>query len=316
MVNLKAGQQDLFESDLLQEKDIKIVSQSLVMKTLLKEIKSISKISSPVLVLGESGSGRSMIAKEIYHSSVINNKNLVVVNVSGVNPDIISFQLFGSEEDQSKDCFSNLEDKTLLIQNIDALPLDIQSKLLTVLKNKNKTKNRNHYKFRVICTANSLISQDIEKGNFREDLFRYLAQTLLIMPSLAEREEDIPGLVKVFLEVNNFRGIIDELAMNKLKFHSWKGNVIELGNICFQISSLYKDQLITEDLLPIFSEKDLDLALFVKYNPKINLDDLINYYISQSLKYFKSKKKSAESLNISVKTIYNKIEQGVIKSNL
>ena len=313
MIRLKVGQQELFEKKLQNEVDVKIVSQSSIMKALLSEVKKISKISSPVLILGESGSGKRMIAKEIFYNTNTSNSELIVFNSSGVNSDLIDFQLFGSEENKIEGCLSNIEDKTLLIQNIDFFPLDIQSKLLRFLQSKNDFRNQNSYKFRIICTANECISQKVESGEFREDLFRYLSRTLLIVPSLVEREEDIPELIKIFLEENSFKGIVDESAMCKLKNHSWRGNVIELKNVCFQLSSLYNDQVIMEKHLPILSSKDLNLSLFIKYNPNIRLEDLVNYYISQSLKYYKSKKKSADSLNISVKTIYNKIEQGTVK---
>ncbi len=313
MIKLRVGQQELFENKLLQEMDVKVISQSPVMKALLKEIKNVSKISSPVLILGENGTGKKMIARELFYNSITNNKELIVFNPSGINSDLINFQLFGSKENKIKGHLNNIENKTLLIQNIDSLSLDIQSKLLGFLQNKNGFRNSSSYKFRIICTADEFISQKVESGRFREDLFRHLSQTLLIVPSLIEREKDIPELVKIFLKDNNFKGIIDESAIHKMKTHSWKGNVIELKNVCFQIASLHNNEVVTESDLPIFSSKKLDLDLFIKYNPKINLDDLVNYYISQSLKYFKSKKKSAESLNISVKTIYNKIDQGVVK---
>ncbi len=314
MIKLKTGQQRLFEKELPQKMEIKIVSQSSVMKTLLKEVRNISKVSSPVLILGENGSGKKMIGEKLFHSSITNNKELIVFNSSGVNADLIDFQFFGSEDGKRKGYLHDIEGKTLLIQNIDSFPLDIQSKLLRFLQNTNNLNDQKSYKFRIICTANEFISRKIETGEFREDLFRYLSRALLIVPSLVEREEDIPELVKIFLEEDGFKGSLDESAMYKLRKHSWKGNIIELKNVCFQIASLYNNQVVYGDLLPISSCKNLELSLFIKYNPKIKLEDLVNYYITQSLQYFKSKKKSAESLNISVKTIYNKIEQGVIKT--
>ena len=310
MINLKAGQQELFENALQQERDVKLVSESLAMHTLIKKIKSIIKVSSPVLILGESGSGKRMIAKEIFNNSINHNKKLISINLSGMNSDLIDMKLFGSKDNQGY--LSSLNEKTLLIKNIDFLSPELQSKLLLFFQNGKILKNKNSYKFRIIATANSSLSHKIEKGEFREDLFRCLSQTLLIMPSLVERQKDILPLVNLFLEENNFKGTLDDSAMNKLQNHNWIGNVVELENICLQIASLYKNQTVSENHIPIFTSKDLDLALFVKYNPKVSLEELVNYYISQSLKHFKSKKKSAESLKISVKTIYNKIDQGSV----
>jgi len=320
VVHLKAGKQELFEHSLDREENIKIVSQSPVMRTLIDKIKNISSKSKPVFIIGENGSGKKMIAKEIFKTSVTHNDRLVEINLSGMTPDLMEIHLFNSKDKNNHlsthtSYLSNLKNTTVLIQNIDAMPLNLQSKLLKFFQENNNVQAKNECKFRVIATAHNSISQKIEKGEFREDLFFYLNQTLFIMPSLVERQEDIPELLKIFLDEHNFRGTLEESAINKLKHHSWRGNVLELRNICIQIASLHNDQVIDEHRLPIYSVKDLNLALFVKYNPKIKLDDLVNYYIAQSLKHFKSKKKSAESLNISVKTIYNKLEQGLVKIN-
>lgn len=308
MIWLKSGNQEIFDKKVLLENNKKIlVSESLVMKTLLKEIDKISKLSAPVLILGESGVGKKMIACEIFYNTLINNQNLIAFNCSGMDETLVDIKLFGSATEVG--CLSDISKKTILLEFVDSLSLKLQDKLIKFFRNYNKIP----YDFRIICTANSSLPVRIEHGLFREELFSHLSQNLLIVPSLVERQEDIPALIKDFLKENNFKGSLTNQAMERLKSHAWKGNVLELKNICIKIATLYPNQVVDMEQLPITFHSNLDVSLFVKYNKNIQLKDLINYYITEALKRFKSKKESARSLGISAKTIYNKLEKGEIK---
>lgn len=305
---LKAGKQERFDDRFHSIKEKEIISKSSVMKALLKETLVISKNTSPTLIMGGYGTGRSMMGRKIFNQSHTNNGDLIVINCAGMSASQIEEDLFSS----SKNVLKNIYGKTLMLESIDCLPDKLQPRLLNFLRNSQDSKQ--NYKFRLIATASERLYQKIEKGEFRENLFSYLSQNLLITPLLAERTEDIPDLIDAFFRKNNFKGTISEEAIQALVNHNWKGNVIELKNICNQISTLHKDKVITRKELSIVSHEETKVHLFVKYNPKIKLDELVNYYITQSLKHFNSKKASADSLGISVKTIYNKLESGVVKT--
>ena len=307
---LNSGNQERFDKSFsASNKDKQIVCKSSVMKACIEEIKTISKNSSPVLIVGGYGTGRSMMGRKLFNISHSNNEDLLILDCSGMSIDEAESKMFSESDAIFKNSVSN---KTIMLKSIEYLSKKLQSQLLHVIQN-SKDKRQGNYTFRLIATANEHIYQKIGKGEFREDLFSYLSQNLLVTPLLVERAEDIPGLIDAFLKENGFKGSITPEAIQSLTNHDWKGNVIELKNVCSQIATLHKDKVITPKELPLVSHQEIKVHLFVKYNPKIKLDELVDYYISQSLKHFKSKKESAKALGISVKTIYNKIDNGSIK---
>ena len=299
---LQPGQQSMLDKEKTNNSyhNKKIIQKSSIMKAILKQVERVAKNSNPVIFIGGHGTGRSMFAKKLYLSSHKNNADLICINCSQINSDKVQEALLQT--------LNNLNKKTLLIESIDDLSVPLQTHLLQHLRD---GKNRD---FRVIATASEYIYKKIEKKEFREDLFSHLSQNLILTPLLVERKEDIPELLALFLKQGGFQGQFTSKAIEALKSHDWKGNVVELKNVCSQISTLYKYKAFDVRDLPISTHKDIQVKLFVKYNPKITLEELINYYISESLNHFKSKSKSAKALGISVKTIYNKIDRGIIKA--
>ena len=313
MIWLKAGNQEFFNKK--GEKDNReqtLIADSPVMKAFLEQIKQIAQLSSPVLLLGENGTGRKMIAREVFNNSINKNQFFLSLNCYGMDDRLIESKLFGSnKKGEEQGLLHYAEGNTLFIEGIETLSLSLQEKLLKAVQSFESLKNTK--RIRLICSSDSNLPKKVEEAYFREDFFYYLSKNLLIVPSLKERLEDIPGLVSHFLKESSFTGVLTEKALLSLQSHSWKGNVRELKNICFQIATLCKNKTVRPEDIPISHSGKEDISLFITYNPKIKLEDLINFYILESLKHFKSKKKSARSLGISVKTIYNKIKSGTIK---
>ncbi|MCY4512788.1 MAG: hypothetical protein OXB86_03785, partial [Bdellovibrionales bacterium] len=149
----------------------------------------------------------------------------------------------------------------------------------------------------------------LSKREFSEKLFSILNKNLILLPTLRERIEDIPEFLHYFLERNRFTGHLSNQAIEHLKKHSWSGNIIELKNLCVRWSVLCKDRQITEKDLPKNIQSPSELSYFIKYNPRIKLEAVINFYISQAVQHFQSKKEAGQALGISPKTIYNKLEK-------
>ena len=300
MVQLQKGDQRCFERD-IKSNDY-IVSHSSIMKALMHRIDEASNHFLPVLILGEDGTGKKMIATEIFKKQYDKKESFYSINCYGLDSDFIKSKLFKNEDslfNQSDYCF-------LYIQGIEQLSLEVQSLFLRAAQDQ-------AHRVRFVASSREDLPSKIKSGKFLPELFHYLSQTMMIIPSLKERIEDIPELVNYFLSKNTHKKSIHSRALKLLQSYVWNGNVVELKNVCERLNTLNEnDHVITIDHL-LENMKDIrDLSFFVKYNPKITLEELTNYYISEGLKHFKSKKQVAQALGISVKTIYNKIEKGLV----
>ena len=300
MVQLQKGEQRCFEKDI--KSNGYIVSNSPIMKALTHQIDEDSKHFLPVLILGEDGTGKRMIATEIFKKQCDKKGLFYPINCYGLDSEFIQSELFKNEDsvfNQSDYCF-------LYIQGIEQLSLEVQSLLLRAVQDQ-------AHRVRFVASSREDLPSKIKAGKFLPELFHYLSQTMMIVPSLKERIEDIPELVNYFLSKNTHKKSINSRALKLFQSYAWNGNVVELKNTCERLNTLNEDDdVITVDHL-LENMKDIrDLSFFVKYNPKITLEELTNYYISEGLKHFKSKKQVAQALGISVKTIYNKIEKGLV----
>lgn len=283
------------------------ISESPVMKVVYKKIKGLAFLSSPVLILGASGTGRTTAALEIFNKVRENGSQEFIKFVCyGLDQKTIEKKLFG-EDGQENGLLMSGAENTLFIKGIECFDPLLQKKCLYYLLDHQKMETLP----RLIFSSSEELSQKVKEAQFSQSLFEILSQNLLILPLLSERSEDIPFLVSLFNRQNGVKGHITEEVLQALKLHSWEGNITELKNLCLQISILYPDkEFITKKDLPIFNKGTTGKTL--KYNPNLKLEDLVNHYIQMSLDYFQSKPKSAKALGISVKTIYNKIKTGCV----
>lgn len=312
MILLQRGRNQLgFDMDFKQdgigsdyERTI-FIAESPVMKRLHKQIKLLANTNFPVLILGASGTGREKTAYEIFR----NNKNkskkkffkLVCYDCDQKH---IEEKLFGE-----KGLLYKGADSTLFIKGIECFGVSLQNRFVSFLLNSlNKETGP-----RLICASKDSFAEEVKEGRFSSNLFEILNQHILLLPSLSERVEDIPFFISYFNRENAFSGCFDEKALQMLMSHSWKGNIKELQSVCFQISILYRDkEVITENELVMIDRDEFYLLENIYYEPKLTLEQLVNHYIQLSLDHFRSKKRSAQALGISVKTIYNKIQKGHI----
>jgi transcriptional regulator with GAF, ATPase, and Fis domain len=221
-----------------------IIGQSEGIKKVVGQIRQVAPTDSLVMVLGETGVGKELVAKAIHNLSKRKDGPFIPVNISTFPPDLVASELFGHEKgafsgahEKKKGRFELAHGGTIFLDEIGDLPQDMQVKLLRVLQEgtfeRLGSSNPIHSNFRVIVATNKNIRQEVEKGNFRQDLYYRLNVFPIYVPPLRERKHDIPFLARDFFSVFNkkldkkIRRITTE-EINKLMSYHWPGNVREL----------------------------------------------------------------------------------------
>ena len=243
---------------LLEHKDI--VGQSLAIRKVLHKVEQVAGTDSTVLLLGETGTGKELLAMAIHRMSSRKDRPLITINCASLPPTLIESELFGREKGaytgamtQMIGRFEIADGSTLFLDEIGELPLDLQSKLLRVLeegKFERLGSTRSlHINARIIAATNRDIEQEVRDGKFRKDLFYRLNVFPIVIPPLRERSEDIPLLVRTFVkEFQKKMGkeieSIPKRAMQSLQVYSWPGNVRELRNVIEHAMILSKGKIL------------------------------------------------------------------------
>ena len=239
-----------YESKLFSSYDL--IGDSKNILNIIDQIKKISITESRVFINGPSGSGKELIARKIHKNSKRNGKPFIVLNGALLDSNKYELELFGEEKDNSSISYGALEKSnkgTLLIDQVSDIPLDIQSKILRVLtdqkfKRVNGTSDVN-VDVRLICSSSKDLKNEIELGNFREDLFHRINVFEINIESLNQRISDIPLLIKYFSKKISDNYNIKELDIDEndsyILNHNWKGNVRELRNLIERIAILQPD---------------------------------------------------------------------------
>ncbi len=224
-----------------------IVGQHVAMKKVLAQVEQVAGTDSTVLLLGETGTGKELLAKAIHSMSLRKDRTLITVNCASLPPTLIESELFGREKGAYTGAMTKMigrfelaDGSTLFLDEIGELPFDLQSKLLRVLEEGNferlgSTKPL-HINVRIIAATNRDLEHDVKNGKFRRDLFYRLNVFPIVIPPLRERPEDIPLLVRAFIkEFQKKMGkeieSIPNKTMQSLQSYSWPGNVRELRNV-------------------------------------------------------------------------------------
>ena len=299
--NLKLKNQNKeYESKLFSSYDL--VGDSKNISTIRDQIEKISLTESRVLINGPSGSGKELVARKIHKNSKRSNKPFVILNGALLDSEKYELELFGEEKNNGSISYGALEKAnqgTLLIDQISEIPLTIQSKILRVLTDQ-KFKRLNGYNdinvdVRIVCSSSKDLKEEIEIGNFREDLFHRLSVFEINIKSLNERVSDIPLLIKYFSkkisESYNIKSLdIDENDTYILN-HNWQGNVRELRNLIERVAILQPDtkekisNIVKESLKTVnFDEKISENSLSIPL--KEAREKFEKEYLSIQLKKF------------------------------
>lgn len=244
---------------------LQMIGNSSALKQVMDTVKSAALYDTPILIQGETGTGKELVAKAIHFNSARKEEPLIVVNCAAIPETLVESELFGHEKgaftgatQQKKGKFELADGGTIFLDEIGDMPLPAQAKILRVLQDKalmrvggEKTIRAN---VRILAATNRNLAVCITDGKFREDLYYRLKVIDIAMPALRERTEDIALLVEYFLDRHNSRyrqqKQFSREAMRRILSHSWPGNIRELENAVERACVLSKGSVIKEDDLP------------------------------------------------------------------
>lgn len=306
-----------------------VIGKSPGFKKAIELARRVSSSMANILVTGESGSGKEVIAKAIHELGDKKDGPFIAINCSAIPENLLESELFG----HAKGSFTGASDKkiglfeeankgTLFLDEIGDLSLPLQAKLLRVLQERKvKRIGENHYRdftARIICATHKDLKKEVSKGSFREDLFFRLNVIPIYIPPLRERKEDILPLSEFFLKkfsaMNNIKlkGFAKD-AIKKLESNEWKGNVRELENAIERAVVLSNDDFIQGDDLPqseSFSSEEKSELSFIESESVMTLDELSKKYIRLVFdKNSGAKEQTAKDLGIDRKTLYRKLKE-------
>ena len=226
-----------------------VVGQSAAIEKIRDLITKLSNTESRVFISGPAGSGKELIARQIHKKSLRSKKPFMVVNGALLDPEKYELELFGSENFDGTinyGFFEKAKDGTLLIDEISEIPLLTQAKILRLLIDQKFRRvngsNEINVNVRIISTSSKIIREEVDKGNFREDLYHRLNVVPVFLPALKDRTEDIPLLLNYFTKkISELNGISEtklDTGFDLFYRYDWPGNVRELRNLVERVSIL------------------------------------------------------------------------------
>ncbi|MBU0700934.1 sigma-54 dependent transcriptional regulator [bacterium] len=308
-----------------------IIGESIQMRQVYEVMDVMSKSDTTILITGESGTGKGLIARAIHFKGTRSNMPFVAVNCNAIPGSMIESELFGYEKGAFAGAAAQKIGKlelahhgTIFLDEIGSLKSNIQTRILKVLQEKEMERIGGTHTIkvdvRVIAATSSDLQEAVKKGQFREELYYRLNIVPIRMPSLRERKDDIPVLINYFLNIYNHKFNKDikgvsEHAMKILEEYYWPGNVQELQNIIERIVVLAKDkEMITHQTLPI----DLLITKGKIETEGITLKDARNQFEKQFITHILERVKwnqikASTLLDIHRNTLLLKIQQLGIK---
>lgn len=313
----KSEIQNLRKKTVISTKDVIFNSQK--MKNIISMVDRVSSIDATMLILGESGTGKSHLAKYIHNQSKRRNGPFITINCTTISPSLLESELFGYEsgaftgaKKEGKIGLVELADGgTLFLDEIGEIPIGLQAKFLELLQEKKFTPvggvKSKIVDVRIISATNQDLLSQVKKKIFREDLYYRLKVVDIMMPPLRERKDDLKSLIEHFLYRYCTEYSMDKLlssaALEVLYSYSWPGNIRELQNVVLQavITSPHKE--ITTLDLPSYIYNSTDNASITSFLEEVSLEDAIEKVekslILRAYDALGSSYKVAEALKIS-----------------
>jgi len=302
-----------------------IIGVSPAMRKIYEVVRQVAPTKASVLITGESGVGKELIADAIHNLSNRKDKPFIKVHCAALTETLLESELFGHEKgaftgaiSRKRGRFELAHTGTIFLDEIGEINQSVQIKILRVLQEKKFERvggeETIEVDVRIISATNKDLKAEIAAGRFREDLYYRLNVVNIHIPPLRERKEDIPLLVAAFLKEfakENGKQIegIDPKARAALYNYSWPGNVRELRNCIESAVVLCKGQFITLDDLPPFLRTGAD-ENYVKISLGTTLSEAEKEIIQANLSYFRgNKSKTAEVLGIGRKTLHRKLKE-------
>jgi len=328
-INLKE-ERKILESKLFHSYEI--IGQSQAIEKIKNLISKLANTESRIFISGPAGSGKELVARQIHKQSSRSKKPFVVVNGALLNPQKYEQELFGSENMNGTinyGFFEKAKDGILLIDGVSEIPLDTQAKILRVLIDQkfirvNGSKEIN-VNVRIISTSSKNIREEIDNGNFREDLYHRLNVVPIFLPALKERTEDIPLLLNYFSkkisELNGINQAKLDTNFDLYYKYDWPGNVRELRNLVERISilsinekTININQLVQDSLSQKSTSNNNTFDNVLSFPLKEAREKFEKNYLASQLKKHKGNiSKTAEFVGMERSALHRKLKSLGIK---
>lgn len=313
-----------------------IIGKSEYVKKIKQQIEKVAKTDMTVLIIGESGSGKEIVAKNIYYKSYRNDKPFVVVNCAAISPTLIEAELFGYEKGAftganitKSGIIEEADGGTLFLDEIGDMELNSQAKLLRVLENGEMRKVGGSRTIKVnvrfIAATNKNLKKEVEDGKFRKDLFYRLFNYPINVKPLRERKEDIKNYIDFIMEDIKIKFSrpklkISEKTLKGLVDYNYPGNVRELHNILERICVMSDSDIINENISETLTQlNDQTECFFDELQELISknildLNKIERAVVIRALSITQgNKQEAAKLLGIGRTTLYDKLEKFELK---
>lgn len=325
--------QRLFDGDTIQigEETVSIIfansdeiksvlkTENPIFKGLLRVLPSMADSDEAVLILGESGSGKELIAQALHQFSPRRHRPFVAINCGALTPELVESELFGhirgsftGASADRKGAFETARGGTLFLDEIGDLPLSLQPKLLRALENREikpvGSDRSIKTEVRIVAATHKPLEELVREGKFRQDLYYRLNVLTMNLPPLRERREDFRSLLSYFCR--EYRISFTISAMDRLQVHKWPGNIRELRNFIVRCKTYYGAGPVqpqdVESLLPI-KISDMDLPKQPSTGEKVLKAVERQILISRLIENNGNQKKTAQELGLPKSTLHDKI---------
>jgi two-component system response regulator AtoC len=300
-----------------------MIGASPAMQKVYDLITKVAQTDATVLVYGETGTGKELVAQTIHALSRRRKEAFLPINCGAVSPNLIETELFGHErgsftgaDRMHKGYFERADRGTLFLDEITEMPIELQVKLLRVLETSKVTRiggsGSMDVNVRVVAATNVRPEEAVTKGKLREDLLYRLNVFPIQLPHLRDRKEDVELLAQHFLaQLNKEHGAHKQFtrtAIQRLRAHAWPGSVRELKNVVHRAFIMASEDDVTLDSLPLGTEETSGSTLQVKVGTSIG--EVERRLIMATLEQCDGdKKEAAKILGVSVKTLYNRLNE-------
>ncbi len=299
-----------------------IIGKSAALKEALSLAEKAVSSNISVVINGETGTGKDVLAKSIHYASKKKENNFVAVNMAAIPTELIESELFGFEKGAFTNAharrigkFEEANGGTLFLDEIGEMPLPIQSKLLRVLQEREVSRLGSNeiikVDCRIICATHRNLLEEVKNGNFREDLYYRLFGLNIILPPLREREQDALLLanhfLKEFVKENEFaEKVFSEEAKNKILNYYWPGNIRELRSVIELATVLTDSDIIQASHINIQSTTDVKQLLSKEKTLREYSIDIVQHFLD---KYNNDITKVAKVLDVGRTTIYRMLKE-------
>ncbi|MBQ0078591.1 MAG: sigma 54-interacting transcriptional regulator [Eubacterium sp.] len=318
---------DVTQIDNMEVPESNAIASSVSMQNVMTLTKRLANVASPVLITGESGVGKGLIAKTLHEEGVRADGPFIVVNCSAIPETMIEAEFFGyvrgtftgSRAEGKIGLFESAEGGTIFLDDVSELSLNMQAKLLRVLRDRVITRvgsiKNIPIDVRIISATNKNLRDLVKAGKIRDDLYYSPNVAPIAVPPLRERPEDILPLIQValkkFNEELNENKILSSDALTVLLKYQWPGNVRELENIIERLIITTDARIITSSQIPSFLREDAETNTNVNTDTSLQLamEKAEREILTNALQTYKSTRAMAKVLQVSQPTIVRKLNK-------